>query len=330
MHPITRKGSALIVLVATLCLGTQACSSDAQGDPSPYVPGSDAAEAAAPDGGQEESSISDVDPEQEDLRPLLDLIVRGEGGKVVSNPPGIDCTTSCQAHFDPGTQVVLTAKPESGYWFGGWHLDGTYATDAQKYTVTMAKSHQVKASFFLDKPPWDSTVGAADCQAAWDQGLSACDKTPDDFVVVNKAKRNLALCKQGASTQNFRIGLGFGPTGDKEQQGDGKTPEGVFYISALVPDSSYYKAFLLSYPDKEDAERGLASGLITAADKTSIDSAIDSCGEPPSSTGLGGEIEIHGGTGSTDWTAGCVAVEDNQIDILWGVLEKGDTVVVLP
>lgn len=153
---------------------------------------------------------------------------------------------------------------------------------------------------------------------------------PDNYVVVRKSKRNLAVCKAGANVDNFQVGLGFGPVGDKVQQGDGKTPEGVFYIPRVVPDSTYYKAFLLSYPDKDDGARGLSMGIITQAEKDQIDSAQDACLEPPQSTKLGGAVELHGNGGSQDWTAGCIAVEDKQIDQLWGVLGVGDTIVVLP
>ena len=64
--------------------------------------------------------------------------------------------------------------------------------------------------------------------------------------------------------------------------------------------------------------------------KNQIDSAQNACLEPPQSTGLGGLIELHGNGGSSDWTWGCVAVEDNQIDQLWAVLGVNDTIVVLP
>jgi len=272
-----------------------------------------------------------VDSEVPDPRPLLEVIIRGVGGQVVSSPPGIQCTSSCGARFDPGTAVTLTAQPEAGYWFGGWLKD---CAGRGSCAVTMDRDHAVSASFFLANPPWDSSVGAGDCQDVWTaqaQRMSPCDQTPDDYVVVNKSKRNLALCDRGACTQSFQIGLGFAPVGDKVQQGDGKTPEGTFYVSALVPDSSFYKAFLISYPDKEDAARGLSMGLITAEEKAAIDAAQEACGAPPSSTDVGGEIGIHGGGGGPgDWTAGCVAVSNGEMDALWGVLAPRDTVVILP
>ena len=180
---------------------------------------------------------------------------------------------------------------------------------------------------------WDPSVGSADCAAAWGtdgSGLSVCDTTKDDYVVVHKSKRNAALCKNGALVANFQAGLGTNPVGDKVRSGDGKTPEGVFYIPLIVDPSSFYKAFLLSYPDKADATRGLAAGYITQAEKDAIDAAQTNCQQPPQSTGLGGYIELHGNGGESDWTLGCIAVDDTSIDQLIAVLAVDDTIVVVP
>jgi hypothetical protein len=184
-----------------------------------------------------------------------------------------------------------------------------------------------------DAPSWNSGVGAGDCASAWGNagsGLSPCDTTKDDYVVLRKSARNLALCNRGSLVANFQMGLGFAPIGDKQVEGDGKTPEGVFYIPQLVPESDYYLAFLVSYPDKADATRGINGGIITQSQKNSIDSAQTNCGTPPQSTGLGGWIEIHGEGGESDWTLGCAALDNGAIDVLWDVLGVRDTIVILP
>lgn len=184
-----------------------------------------------------------------------------------------------------------------------------------------------------NRPSWNPSVGAGDCANAWGtggSGLSRCDTTKDDYVVLRKSARNLALCNRGALVQNFEMGLGFAPLGDKQVEGDGKTPEGVFYIPQLIPNSSYYKAFLVSYPDKEDAAWGIAADVITQAQKNTIDSAQDDCKTPPQSTGLGGWIEIHGEGGGSDWTLGCAALDNSAVDTLWDALQVRDTIVILP
>lgn len=179
-------------------------------------------------------------------------------------------------------------------------------------------------------PNWDPSVGSSDCNNAWHAGLSPCDSTPDDYIVINKTARNMALCQSGNLVDNYNVGLGFAPLGDKQQEGDGKTPEGVFYIPRLVPNSSYYKAFLLSYPDSADAARGLNSGLISQAQHDNIVSAQGNCTEPPQNTPLGGLIEVHGMGGGQDWTLGCIAIENLEVDVLWSTLGVDDTIVVLP
>ncbi len=177
---------------------------------------------------------------------------------------------------------------------------------------------------------WDQSVGVSDCASVWPNGLSSCDPVPDYYVVIRKSARNVALCSEGTNLDNFNAGLGFAPTGDKEWQGDGKTPEGVFYVPRVVPNSKFYKAFLLSYPDAADAERGLSEGKITEAQYDQIVFAQASCDEPSQSTELGGYVELHGGDGGVDWTAGCIALGDTEIDDIWAVMGEGDTIVVLP
>jgi len=177
---------------------------------------------------------------------------------------------------------------------------------------------------------WNASVGPSDCAAAWEAGLSPCDTFPDEYVVANKGARNLALCQSGQELASFHMGLGFAPSGDKQVEGDGKTPEGVFYVAELVPNSQYYKAFLVSYPDAQDAAWGYGQGLITSAQKSAIESAQASCATPPQTTALGSYIELHGEGGGQDWTWGCMAIESFELDQVWAVLGAGDTIVVKP
>jgi hypothetical protein len=251
-------------------------------------------------------------------------------GRVVSTPAGIDCPGRCTAAFAIGARVELVATPAEGWkltsWSGG--CSGSGACE-----IVLDAARDVKGALALIDARWDPSVGAADCADAWGKSgekLSPCDTTKDDYVVVRKSKRNTALCKSGKLVKNFRSGLGFAPVGDKVKEGDGKTPEGVFYIPRLVPDSDYHKAFLLSYPAADDAKRGAASGLITNAQRDQILSQHAACAEPNQETKLGGVLEIHGNGSSDDWTKGCIAVEDSVIDQLWSAVGVRDTIVVLP
>ena len=128
----------------------------------------------------------------------------------------------------------------------------------------------------------------------------------------------------------MRSGLGSTPSGAKLQLGDGKTPEGVFFVPRVIPDSTYYKALLISYPTLADAARGFSSGLITNGQRQQIQSAHAACVEPLQDTPLGGGIELQGNGGDRDWTAGNVALDDASVDLLWSNIGVGDSVVVLP
>ena len=179
---------------------------------------------------------------------------------------------------------------------------------------------------------WDPTVGESACVDAWAAGLSPCDAVADHYLVVTKSARNLALCNGGTLVNNFHIGITPPPNdvGDKIREGDGKTPEGVFYVASLVPNSSYYKAFLISYPDAEDASRGLNSGLIDQSEHDAIVSAQANCEVPPQTTELGSWVEVHGNFTGSDWTVGCVSVSDDDMDVLWASMGALDTIVIKP
>lgn len=150
-----------------------------------------------------------------------------------------------------------------------------------------------------------------------------------DFVVVTKHARRMTLCRNAVAVRSDCVALGLSPVLDKEREGDRRTPEGTFYIPRVLPNSQYYKAFLISYPDTADAQRGLAAGLITQSEHDAIVAAQNARREPPQNTALGGLVEIHGFGAGADWTWGCVATENSVIDALWAVLGVGDTVVIL-
>ncbi len=262
-------------------------------------------------------------------RRKLQISVEGTG-RVDSAGGEISCPDRCEAQLPSGARVSLSVQPGLGHRLASW---SGACTGTGPCELLLDRDLVATARFEQIDPRWDPSVSPADCKAAWGtQGelLSPCDVVRDHYVVVRKSKRNLALCDHGALTTAYPVGLGFAPVGDKVQQGDGKTPEGVFFIAELVPDSTYYKAFLISYPDAADAARGLAAGLIDAAQAAAITKAQAACQAPPQSTKLGGVIELHGNGGSIDWTAGCVAVEDLYLDKLWATLGVGDTIVILP
>ncbi len=115
-----------------------------------------------------------------------------------------------------------------------------------------------------------------------------------------------------------------------KQQGDGRTPEGEFYVCVKKPNSAFYKSLGLSYPTPSHAERALVAGNISHEQFARIVHAIQSKSRPPWDTKLGGQIFIHGGGAQGDWTRGCVAIYNSSMDELFEMVHLGTTVSVLP
>lgn len=147
-------------------------------------------------------------------------------------------------------------------------------------------------------------------------------------LLIHKEKRSLTYT-EGTVTREFPVALGFTPTGAKEKQGDGKTPEGVYYIMNKNPKSSFYLSLGVSYPNIDDAKAGLRARLISKAQYAAIEKAIRRHLIPPQGTRLGGAIYIHGGGTQKDWTWGCIALSDEDIAFLYQHVKVGDKVTIV-
>lgn len=149
-------------------------------------------------------------------------------------------------------------------------------------------------------------------------------------IIIEKAKRRLAVFDGDYLVEEYSIGLGFAPDGDKAIEGDGRTPEGDFYVFTKNPESRFFLSLGISYPSREDAERGLAEGLISEEEHRAIADAIDKKRIPPQKTKLGGEIYIHGGGDKSDWTEGCIALKNNEMQALFDAIPVGTPVTIKP
>ena len=149
-------------------------------------------------------------------------------------------------------------------------------------------------------------------------------------IVVYKSKRQLKLLSADSLVRTYHVALGLEPVLPKVKQGDDATPEGIYYICAKNPESKYDKALALSYPGPRDAERGLANGLISAAEHQRILDAWAAKKTPPFNTKLGGDVCIHGNGASWDWTQGCIALNAMDIDELYRVIPLGTSVEIRP
>ena len=150
------------------------------------------------------------------------------------------------------------------------------------------------------------------------------------FIKVKKSERILELWDGDNLFASYPVGLGFEPEGDKKQEGDGRTPEGNYYVCTRNANSRFYLSLGVSYPNNTDAKEGLDNGLIDRSSYEQIVSAIDRKACPPWKTALGGEIMIHGMGSSSDWTAGCIAVDNDVMDILWNYCPMGTPIKIQP
>ncbi len=147
-------------------------------------------------------------------------------------------------------------------------------------------------------------------------------------IIIYKDRRELELLEEGKILNTYRVGLGFSPVGAKLREGDGKVPEGEYYVCTKNEQSKFTLFLGLSYPNIEDAKKGLEQGLISEQDYARIEAAIREHRRPDWETALGGKIGIHGKGSSFDWTAGCIALEDEDIRDLWTQVEVGDKVTI--
>jgi murein L,D-transpeptidase YafK len=147
---------------------------------------------------------------------------------------------------------------------------------------------------------------------------------------VLKDDRRLWLVQDKTLVRDYHIGLGPSPRGDKYFRGDGRTPEGDFFVCSKNAESHYYKSLGISYPDPTHAQCALSCGQISYNDYCSIKQANDSMKMPPADTALGGMVMIHGGGCFADWTLGCVALKNGDMDELFSVVRIGTPICILP
>ena len=155
-------------------------------------------------------------------------------------------------------------------------------------------------------------------------------KIENPRLVVKKSERKLEVFDGENLIKTYKIVLGFTPVGDKEIEGDGKTPEGEFYIFTKNDQSKFYLSLGVSYPSIEDAERGLRENLITREEYNAIQQGINEKKMPLQNTKLGGEIYIHGGGIVTDWTLGCMALRDEEMKEIYDAAKVGTRVFIMP
>lgn len=147
-------------------------------------------------------------------------------------------------------------------------------------------------------------------------------------LVAHKSARRLMLFETGRLRACLSMGLGFDPQGHKRVEGDGRTPEG-WYRTSDKPWSDFPGAIAVHYPNERDARVALADGRLDEPQLSQVLGALARDEVPPQQTAMGGEILIHGGGNERDWTLGCMALSDEDLGRLRGMLPEGMAVSLL-
>jgi len=148
-------------------------------------------------------------------------------------------------------------------------------------------------------------------------GHCALAQQKADLVIVDKSKSKLYLEYAGKVIKSYHIALGPHPKGHKQREGDGRTPEGRYILDLKNAESAYYKSIHISYPNEFDISSALERGVAP-----------------------GGAIMIHGQkngfgklarlTQRTNWTKGCIAVTDQEMDEIWAAVDSGTPIEIRP
>jgi hypothetical protein len=149
-------------------------------------------------------------------------------------------------------------------------------------------------------------------------------------IYVYKEKRRLYVIQSNVLVRDYPIALGLTPQGDKEKDGDGRTPEGEFKICTRDPAGRFGKSLVLNYPDKKHLERAFFAGILSPSEFREILATNGSKEQPLKSNVLGDQISIHAGGAHQDWTNGCIALYASDMEELFKVAGIGTHVSIRP
>jgi murein L,D-transpeptidase YafK len=173
----------------------------------------------------------------------------------------------------------------------------------------------VSFPFFFARAAWKAGVLLAFICMATAPTLHAAEKA--DMVRVVKSEKKLYLLKDDEVFATYPVKFGANPEGHKEQQGDERTPEGNYFLTYKNSKSAFYRSIHISYPNAEDQEKARSMGV-----------------DP------GGDVMIHGQangwewagflTQLVNWTDGCIALTNSNMDLVWNAIEPGTPIEIIP
>ena len=181
--------------------------------------------------------------------------------------------------------------------------------DAQKKVQIVENHvHQLLNGYFKDYPGWLISQKEAMAWTRYNKSIA---------LLIDKFERKCHVIQNGKMTRYFKIELGKNWIGDKTRKGDKSTPEGQYKVVRKKKgrETKYHKALLLDYPNDDDKRRF---------------KELKSSGQIPSDAQIGGLIEIHGGGGrGIDWTDGCIALTNSEMDQLYNMVATNTPVIIV-
>ncbi len=187
----------------------------------------------------------------------------------------------------------------------------------QKNKTIAAQQKQIETLRQEVKSKGDEIVTMQKMIEVLEQKILASQKGPADKILIEKRERRLTLFSKGEALKTYKIALGGNPEGPKERKGDNKTPEGTYMIDSRNKDSRYHLSLHISYPNEKDKKRAKELGVSP-----------------------GGDIMIHGIKNGfswagdfhkeVDWTKGCIAVTDEEIEEIEKLVPNGTIVEIRP
>ena len=204
---------------------------------------------------------------------------------------------------------MLLEEARIAYNKGEYLQSNVKLTDSE-YLITSCYENATAnlKNYFNDYPLWKKWVNAT---------IKESEKNGDYSIIIDKFSRKCFLYLNGNKKYEFEAELGANWVGDKRVKGDMATPEGMYKVTKKFEGSKtkYFKALLLDYPNDEDKKR--------------FKSEIENGYLPPSAK-IGGLIEIHGNGGKgIDWTEGCIALTDREIELVYRNVKVGTPVTIV-
>ena len=186
-----------------------------------------------------------------------------------------------------------------------------------KDKIIAAQQTQIETSRQKVKSKENQIITLQERIETLEQKIFALRTEPADKVLIEKNERRLKLLSKGEVIKAYKIALGGNPVGPKERQGDNKTPEGIYIIDSRNGDSGYHLSLHISYPNEKDKMRAKELGVSP-----------------------GGDIMIHGikngfslvgaSHEETDWTKGCIAVTNEEMEEIYKFVPNGTIVEIRP